>query len=564
MFVIFATQIETLRKRLKMKKIIYILVFIPLFCNAQEFDLQKEKLIKAYENIIDFYVDTVNSAQIVESALIEMLKKLDPHSTYIPKKDIKQVNEPLEGAFDGIGVYFNLFNDSILITQTISGGPSELVGLMAGDRIVKIDTENVAGVGITTEGVRKRLLGKKGTLVKVGIKRGKLPIMEFDIIRGKIPIFSIDATYMASPEIGYIKLDRFAATTLDEFDIALDKLKSKGMKSLILDLRNNGGGYLNTAIQLSDVFLKENKLIVYTEGVNNPKNMEYATYSGDFEEGDLVILIDENTASASEIVSGAIQDWDRGLIIGRRSFGKGLVQRALKLPDSSFMRLTIARYYTPTGRSIQKHYTLGGGGDYSKDLQKRMNHGELTNKDSIHFPDSLKFYTKKNHRIVYGGGGIMPDIFIPLDTSSFPIFIADIFRKGILHNFCLEYVDKNREFFKNTYNSFEIYKSNFEANASLIQDLKDKSYKKLFSDTFVVNEKDSVNYKLWKSYQNNLNETDSILKIQIKAMVARNLFTISEYNELINQNDSSIKKAIHVLNNSRYYRRKLKGKEDDK
>ena len=382
---------------------------------AQKYDPRTttQKFASALQIINFAYVDTVFEPDLVEKAIISTLKELDPHSQYISKQDLQKANEPLTGNFEGIGISFQIYKDTLLVISSIPGGPSEKLGILAGDKIVKINNQNICGSFLDNNYVFKRLRGKKGTTVEVSIlRKGRKNFIDYAIIRDKIPINSIDAAFMASPDIGYIKLNRFSRTTMDEFRKSNGELKDQGMQKLILDLRGNSGGYLDVAIDLSDEFLNSGKLVVYTKGTSSPKRKYKSSFRGEFEDGKLVILIDEGSASASEIVAGAIQDWDRGIVVGRRSFGKGLVQRPYYLPDSSVIRLTIARYYTPTGRCIQKSY--GEGYDqYYKDLSKRLDGGEFTSEKNIDFPDSLKYFTP-NNRLVYGGGGIMPDVFVPL------------------------------------------------------------------------------------------------------------------------------------------------------
>ncbi len=386
-----------------MKKIIFILLF-GVFANvlfAQGISsIQQRKLTNALTAISNLYVDTVNDKKLVETAIEAILKELDPHSSYIPKEEVDRVNEPLEGSFEGVGIQFQMLEDTLLVVQTIAGCPAEKVGVLPGDRIIYIGNELIAGVKMQNSDIMKRLRGPKGTEVTVKILRnGKAELMEFKIIRDKIPIYSVDASYMIDKEIGYIKINNFGSTTVSEFQKAFNTLQKKGMKHLILGLQGNGGGYLNAAIQLSDEFLDKNKMIVYTQGLNQPKSVAESTSIGSFEKGKLIVLIDEYSASASEIVSGALQDWDRAIIVGRRSFGKGLVQRQFPLIDGSMMRLTTARYYTPTGRSIQKPYK-DGKDKYQRDLIDRYNNGELLHADSIHFPDSLRYQTLNLKRTV--------------------------------------------------------------------------------------------------------------------------------------------------------------------
>src|SRR5690554_6462297 len=395
-----------------------------------------------------YYVDSANVDDLTEKAIVHMLGELDPHSVYISKDEVEKMNEPLQGNFEGIGISFNIFKDTLFVTTIIPGGPSEKVGIRAGDRITKVDNENIAGTGIQNSDVLNLLRGEKGTTVEVQIlRRSTDGMLDFTIVRDKIPRYSLDASYMLDDETGFIKLNKFSATTTNEFTEAINELKSQNMRNLILDLRGNGGGYLKTAIDISDQFLDNNKLIVYTDGHNDPKREYKATSGGIFKEGNLVILVDESSASASEIVSGAVQDWDRGLIIGRRAFGQGLVQKPYFLTDGSMVRLTTAHYYTPSGRGIQKPYK-GGVEEYKRDYMDRFNSGQLFSADSIIFPDSLQYNTLVNGRKVYGGGGIMPDIFIPMDTSSYNQYYSRLRRNNIVYNFVLDYVDDNRQYLK--------------------------------------------------------------------------------------------------------------------
>jgi carboxyl-terminal processing protease len=515
---------------------------------GQLFNDEVYKFSKALGYIDSYYVDSVNKEKLVEKAIVEMLKELDPHSVYISKEDVKKMNEPLEGSFEGIGVQFNIMNDTLLVVSPISGGPSEKVGILSGDRIVKIDTENVAGIGLTNEMVFDRLKGKKGTKVVVQIKRhGVKELLDFEIIRDKIPIYSLDAAYMVDEKnkVGYIKLNRFSATTMDEFKEGMAKLKNQGIENLILDLTDNGGGYLNMAFELADEFMENSQMIVYTEGLKNPRQDMRATSSGSFKQGRVVIMIDEGSASASEIVSGAIQDWDRGVLVGRRTFGKGLVQRPLNLPDGSAMRLTIARYYTPTGRLIQKSYE-GGTDAYHKDLVNRYNNGELSNEDSIHFPDSLKYATLVNKRVVYGGGGIMPDIFVPIDTADYSDYYRDLIRKGIINQYVLQYMDKNRKSLENKYlgkkkdKDFSYFKENFEIDEDFLTGL------------LAHAEKEKLKFNE-EEYNRSLNH----LKINLKALVARDIFTVSEFYEIINETDKVFLEAVKVIQDEELYNSKL-------
>jgi len=517
----------------KFKFLTYILLFLALLPNqlfSQHLTEDIFKFSRALGYISSYYVDSVNSEKLVEDAIIDILKELDPHSVYIPADEVKEMNEPLEGNFEGIGIQFNILEDTIYVISPISGGPSEKVGIRAGDRIVEIDGENVAGVNISTTGVRDRLLGEKGTKVNVGIKRkGVNDILHFTIIRDKIPIYSVDAAYLIDSEIAYIKINRFAMTTIEEFKEKMNKLKEQGANSIILDLRGNGGGYLDKAIELADQFLEQDRLIVYTKGLKVPKMENFSTSSGIFKKGKVVVLIDEGSASASEIVSGAIQDWDRGIIIGRRSFGKGLVQKPMYLPDGSMIRLTVARYYTPTGRLIQKPYESGAE-EYAKELLNRYEHGEFVSKDSIDFPDSLKYYTLKNQRIVYGGGGIMPDIFVPLDTTSVTDYYSKMVRQGVLNSFVLEYIDNNRKKLKSNYTNFESFKNEFEVDEEILNDLREYGEENKIDITDKEYEDSRKNFSLI-----------------VKGLIARDLWDMSEYFQIVNTRDEGFKKAIEVI-----------------
>jgi len=489
--------------------------------------------IKKYNTamqIIRFaYVDTINEAKLVEKALIETLKELDPHSLYISKKDVQRANEPLEGNFDGIGVQFEILKDTITVVHPIPGGPSDKLGIMSGDKIIKIEGETVTGKKITNQFVLDHLRGKRGTKVTVSIyRKGKKDLIDFSIIRDKIPINSVDAAYMIKPGIGYINLNKFAQNSMEEFITATKELKAAGMTSLILDLRNNSGGYMGTSIELSDEFLKPGKLIVYTEGVHSQREDFISTSKGLFETGKVVVMINENSASASEIVSGAIQDWDRGLIVGRRSFGKGLVQRPFNLPDSSQMRLTTARYYNPSGKCIQKSYT-DGVDKYYEDFQNRVKHGELVHPDSIKFPDSLKYYTSRK-RVVYGGGGIMPDVFIPWDSTIISDYFLDLRRKNLINAYVGEYVDKNRKSLQKSFPEFSSFNANFMIDDGFMEEF------------FAYTEKEGVK-KEDKGYA----QSEKLIQSQLKGLIAQKLWDMKELYIIINQSDAEVLKAIEVI-----------------
>jgi len=513
---------------------------------SQVFNEHLYKFSKVLGLVNTFYVDTVEQDELVENAIIEMLHKLDPHSIYISKEDVKAMNEPLRGNFEGIGIQFNILKDTIYVISALSGGPSEKLGIHAGDRIVEIEGENVAGVGIKNKDVADKLRGKKGTIVSVGILRRNVEdLLEFTITRDKIPIHSLDASYLINKNTGYIKINRFSASTISEFEEALVNLRSESaatsddntndLEHLVLDLRGNSGGYLSAAIELADHFLESKKLIVYTEGINSPQRLYKSTSKGSFKEGKVIVLVDEGSASASEIVSGAIQDWDRGIIIGRRTFGKGLVQRQYDLPDSSMIRLTIARYFTPTGRLIQKAYDKGYQ-EYSRDIINRYNSGELANEDSIHFPDSLKYKTLQYERTVYGGGGIMPDIFVPLDTTKNTDYYGEMIRKGIMNTFVLNYIDKNRKKLLKEYPDFDTYNSTFSVNEDLLSEL--------------------VEYAEKEGLEKNEEEFETSkddIRLITKALIARDLWSTSEYFEIVNAKNDTYLKALELLEDSGLY-----------
>lgn len=483
-----------------------------------------------------YYVDSINKGELVEKAIIEMLKNLDPHSTYLTKEEVRQMNEPLQGNFEGIGISFNILDDTIFVINPIPGGPSEKVGIIAGDRIVLIEGENVAGIGIKTSDVYTKLRGDRGTKVTVAVKRRTVPdLLDFTITRDKIPIFSLYSSYMIDDKIGYVKLNRFSFTTLDEFQDALSDLQKEGLEDLVLDLSNNGGGYLDVAVKLADHFLEDQKMIVYTQGDKHPKRSYMATSRGIFEKGRIVVIIDEGSASASEIVAGAIQDWDRGIIIGRRSFGKGLVQNPMILIDSSMVRLTIARYYTPTGRLIQKPYDKGYD-EYSNDLVNRLYNGELTSADSIVFPENLKYQTLTTRRIVYGGGGIMPDYFTPLDTSYQSRYYNKLLSQGILNFFVLNYVDDNRSRLHLEYPEFDTFYEHFIVSDDLIDQL--------------------ITYAEGEGLEprtEDLSRSKEQIRLLVKAYMARDLWNTSEFYQIMNTQNYSVLKAIEILNDDKKY-----------
>ncbi|MCX6232310.1 MAG: S41 family peptidase [Bacteroidetes bacterium] len=475
------------------------------------------------------YVDTLSDDKLQEKAITGLLENLDPHSVYIPNEVVEETNEPLMGNFEGIGVQFRIINDTIMVVNPVSGGPSEKMGIRAGDRIVKVDGKKVAGIGIKDTEVLKKLKGKKGSTVNVSIyRRGISHLLEFPIVRDVIPTYSIDISYMVDKQTGYIKLSKFSATTNKEFAHALVQLNQQGMKKLILDLRGNGGGFLQAAIDVADQFLPDNKLIVYTEGKNRPKEYAFATNNGIAESKALVVLIDELSASASEIIAGAIQDNDRGTIIGRRSFGKGLVQEQYKLSDGSALRLTIARYHTPTGRCIQKSYQHGMF-EYMNDLNHRYENGEFENPDSIKFADSLKFKTPKG-KIVYGGGGIMPDIYVPLHADKGLDYYNQVANKGLTYQFAFDYTDKNRKSFAVYKNADEFIEKYTISNALLTE----------FTEYAAKN---GVS-KITNGYAASLDK----VKLLLKAFIGRSLFDDKAFYPIYLKTDNAFEKALEVLN----------------
>ena len=488
------------------------------------------KLQLAEFAISHLYVDEVDENRLVEEAIVRMLEKLDPHSTYADPEEVKRLNEPLQGNFEGIGIQFNMASDTLFVIQPVSGGPSEKAGILAGDRILEVNDTVIAGVKMGTEEVMRRLRGRKGTKVKVGVqRRGVADLLPFTLVRDKIPVYSLDAAYMVDGQTGYVRISRFAATTAGEFADALARLRKQGMRHLVLDLQGNGGGYLNAAIEVANQFLGKKELIVYTEGRKNPRTEFHAEGDGSFLDGKVVVLVDEFSASASDIVTGALQDWDRALVVGRRSFGKGLVQRPIDLPDGSMIRLTVARYYTPSGRCIQKPYESTE--QYNRDLIDRYNRGEMVSADSIHFPDSLKTKTLRLGRTVYGGGGIMPDYFVPVDTTYYTKYYRQLRDKGILVQLNLRLIDEHRAEWKRRYKDFARFDQEFTvlpAQLELLRDMGEQA-------GIAFNEEE---------YQTSL----PLIRTQLKALVARDLWDMSEYFQVINRLNESVKKAVELIN----------------
>lgn len=515
--------------------------------SAQGVQDQSAKFGRLIRLIDSYYVDSTDLNKLTEKAIIHVLGELDPHSVYISKEEVERMNEPLQGSFEGIGISFSIMRDTLMVVQTIAGGPSEKVGLRAGDRITAIDDEVVAGVGLTNQMVFDRLRGEKGTKVKITVlrKEEKEPI-NFEITRDKIPIFSLDASYMLDKITGYIKLNRFSATTTDEFVEAIKELKKKNnVQNLVLDLRDNGGGFLKQAYEIADQFLENGKLIVYTEGIRNPKKNYESTYAGEFITGKVVVLIDGGSASASEIVAGAVQDWDRGVVIGRRSFGKGLVQQPYPLTDGSMIRLTTAHYYTPSGRCIQKPYE-NGSDQYRDDYRQRLESGELFNKDSIHVDESLVYKTIINKRNVYGGGGIIPDVFIPMDTSVNYRYYNQISRMGVVNQFAENYIDEHRANLQKMYPTFDSFKKNYQVSEEMLEQL------------WIEGEKREV-----PRDEASIAFINKHAKRHLKARIARDLFKAGAYYEIINEDDNAILTAQKILNDEKKYNNLLKGLYND-
>jgi carboxyl-terminal processing protease len=554
------------------------------------YNLQMQKMNQLLQLIRGWYVDTVNFSKLVEKGTVEMLKELDPHSRYIPKEDLAKEKEPLQGNFEGIGVQFQIIKDTLVVIQPVKGGPSEIVGIVAGDKIIQIDDTLAVGKICTNAWVFGKLRGKKGTKVVVKVKRGNNPdLYTFTIIRDKIPIHSIETYFMIDEVNGYIKLERFSQTTTQEFISAMRELKMRGMQNLLFDLRGNGGGYLQAAFEIVNEFIPANKLVVYTFNEQDKKRETYNTVkSGMFERGRLVVLIDEYSASGSEIVSGALQDWDRGIIVGRRSFGKGLVQKEFGLADGSATRITTSRYYIPSGRCIQKPYE--GVEDYSRDLIKRYNSGELTHADSVHFPDSLKYYTDKK-RVVYGGGGVMPDIFVPIDTVKVSDYYWKLHRNNIFNQFVIKYLEENKEKILADYPTFEQYNEKYKMDDLMWKSFYDFARQEGVTDSmtfdfkaylngFIAKNKDTLN-KLFPSIdavnQDNtfeemlksyiLNEIEKYQKVQqcfdtktyierqIRTLIARSLYDRNKADKIWLEMDDAYLRAVEVLNNTALFKK---------
>lgn len=500
---------------------------------------QQQKLLMVENIVNNLYVDNVDEEKVVENAVRGILENLDPHSSYSTKEETTSSQETMQGSFSGIGIQFNMQKDTLYVVQTIAGGPSEKVGILPGDRFIAVDDSIIAGRKLKNTDIMKRLRGPKGTKVNIKVKRGSnAELLEFRITRDDIPLNSIDAVYMADGKTGYIRLSRFAATSYKEFKDAITKLKKQGMQQLILDLTDNGGGYMQIAAQIANEMLNRGNLIVYTQGRKSPRQNLNADGSGTFRTQKVVVMINQFSASASEILSGAVQDWDRGVVVGRRSFGKGLVQREFLLPDSSSFRLTIARYYTPSGRNIQKPYVKGDREDYDKDIIDRYNHGELQSADSIHFADSLKHTTLRLHRTVYGGGGIMPDVFVPLDTTQYTDYHRRLVAKGIIPQFALRYVDKNRADLKAQYPDAQKFIKEFTVTDEMLNNLVD------------AGKAEKVDFD-----KSQFAKSKEMLRTFVKAAIANDLFSTGAYFQIVNEQNDIYKEALSIINDDARYRK---------
>lgn len=500
---------------------------------------QQQKLLMVENIVNNLYVDNVDEEKIVENAVRGILENLDPHSSYSTKEETTSSQETMQGSFSGIGIQFNMQKDTLYVVQTIAGGPSEKVGILPGDRFIAVDDSIIAGRKLKNTDIMKRLRGPKGTKVNIKVKRGSnAELLEFRITRDDIPLNSIDAVYMADGKTGYIRLSRFAATSYKEFKDAITKLKKQGMQQLILDLTDNGGGYMQIAAQIANEMLNRGNLIVYTQGRKSPRQNLNADGSGTFRTQKVVVMINQFSASASEILSGAVQDWDRGVVVGRRSFGKGLVQREFLLPDSSSFRLTIARYYTPSGRNIQKPYVKGDREDYDKDIIDRYNHGELQSADNIHFADSLKHTTLRLHRTVYGGGGIMPDVFVPLDTTQYTDYHHRLVAKGIIPQFALRYVDKNRADLKAQYPDAQKFIKEFTVTDEMLNILVD------------AGKAEKVDFD-----KSQFAKSKEMLRTFVKAAIANDLFSTGAYFQIVNEQNDIYKEALSIINDDARYRK---------
>lgn len=526
-----------------MKKIILmpILLLLGIIATAQYANTPLNKLRMAEVVISQYYVDTVNEDKLVEDAIRGMLNELDPHSAYSTPEETRELNEPLQGNFSGIGISFNMNKDTLYVIQTVAGGPSEKVGVLAGDRIIKVNDTVIAGVKMKNSEIMKRLKGPKGTTVNITVLRRQnatSDTIDFRIVRDKIPINSIDAAYMIDQTTGYIRINKFAAETANEFIDAVKRLKKEGLQNLIIDLTDNGGGYLGAAVDLVSELIEKNKLVVYTEGTASPRHNSMSDPKSSkplFVDGRLVIMTNQYSASAAEITAGAIQDWDRGVIVGRRTYGKGLVQRPFPFPDGSMIRLTVAHYYTPTGRDIQKPYIKGDQKAYSQDLLDRYNRGELMHADSIHYIDSLKVKTLVNGRIVYGGGGISPDKFVALDTTHNSKYYRNILAKGLLNQFAIKYVDSHRKEIKKQYKKDSDFVNNFVVTDEMLNGIKEMA------------DAEKIEFN-----QEEFERCKPLLRTYIKGLIGRDTYESETYFKVVNLDNDIFKEAVRIINSNEY------------
>lgn len=528
-----------------MKKLLIPIIAVLAVCAGlkayTDQEMQSAKLRYAQQAISRLYVDSIDDSKLVEDAINGMLKGLDPHSSYSNAEETRELNEPLEGNFSGIGITFNLNQDTVYVIQTVAGGPSEKVGILAGDRIIACNDTTLAGVKMKRSEIMKHLRGPKGTKANLKVMRrsgGKADTINFVVTRAEIPIYSIDAAYMVNDSTGYIRVNKFAAETAKEFREALGKLQKQGMRNLILDLEENGGGYLNASVELLSELLPYHSLAVYTKG-NASERYNHFTYPDALDpmmpEGRLVVMVNQFSASAAEITSGAIQDYDRGVIVGRRTFGKGLVQRPIPFPDGSMMRLTVAHYYTPSGRDIQKPYEKGENDKYEQDLLDRLNSGELMHADSIHYDPKLKVQTLNLGREIYGGGGISPDVFVPLDTTEYSTYYRDLVAKGVINSFTINYVDKNRKNLKKLY----------KTDTQFIKDFKITDA--MWADLVAMGEKEKVEYN-----KEQLDRSKPLIENILKALIGRDIFEDATYFKIYNMHDPIFLKALEVITSSEY------------
>lgn len=511
--------------------------------NQERPQLPPDQKLRFAEKVIEtYYVDSVNTDKIVTEAIVAMLKELDPHSSYSDPEETRELTIPLEGNFSGIGIQFNMLNDTLFVIQTTSGGPSEKVGILPGDRILQAGDSIISGVKSPNSRILRILRGPKGSQVGLKVlRKGVAEPLSFNITRDDIPVYSVDASYMADPTTGYIRISRFAEGTDKEFVKALDELRRQGMKNLIIDLEDNGGGFLNAATDLASHFLDKGDLVVYTDAPKLGTHNYVVEKPGDMRDGKVVVMANQYSASASEILSGAIQDNDRGLVVGRRTFGKGLVQRPFPMPDGSMIRLTVSRYYTPSGRSIQKPYTAGDGDDYRKDILHRYEAGEFSSADSVHLPDSLRFETLRNKRPVYGGGGIMPDQFVPIDTTSFSPYYRDLVAKGIISRYSITYVDTHRKELKKEYPTEEQFLTRFEVTPDMMQEI------------VKMGENDSVKYN-----EEQFERSSMMMRTIIKGIIGRDLFTTSTYFKVVNPMLNPVyRESLQLINDDERYRKLL-------